>query len=226
MINTKQQLLNLFDQNYEFNNFISLGNEITVASLQNFAHQFCHIYGSNNSGKSHLLKSWVNLANQKYNAGLYLTSSDLSEISVNDIDLDTYRFIAIDNVDHINEPEQIAIFDLFNKIRLANRDNYLLTSSTQNLNNIDIRSDLKTRLHSGVVFALKTMNEDDLLQALQIYTKCEQIKVSDSSLKYLLNHHSRSLGMLTSAIHEVSLVATQSKSAITNTLIKSILNLE
>lgn len=226
MINTKQQLLNLFDQNYEFNNFISLGNEITVASLQNFTHQFCHIYGSNNSGKSHLLKSWINLANQKYNAGLYLTNTDLSEISINDIDLDTYRFIAIDNVDLTDEFEQIAIFDLFNKIRLANRDNYLLTSSTQNLNSINIREDLKTRLHSGIVFALKSMSEEDLLHALQIYTKCEQIKISDHALKYLLTHHSRNLGELTSAIYQISLLATQSKSAITSTLIKSTLNLE
>lgn len=225
MINTKQQLLNLFDQDCEFNNFISLGNEIIVANLQNFANQFCHIYGNENSGKSHLLKAWVNLANQKYNAGLYLNSSDLCEMSINDIDLDTYRFIAIDDIDLASELEQIAVFDLFNKIRLACRDNYLLTSSTQNLNSAEIRADLKTRLQSGVIFALKSMSEDDLLQALQIYTKCEQIKISDNSLTYLLTHHSRNLGELISTIHTVSLVATQSKSTISSALIKNTLNL-
>lgn len=226
MKNNSQQLLNLFDQEYEFNNFISIGNEIATTSLQNFANQFCHIYGASMSGKSHLLKSWVNLANQKYNAAIYLTYSDLSEISINDIDLDTYRFIAIDDIDLANNEAQIAVFDLFNKIRLSNRDNYLLTSSTHNLNHIQLREDLKTRIHSGVVFGLKSMDDNELVQAIEIYTKCEQIKISETALKYLLTHSIRNLGKLTSIIHKASLLATQNKSAITSTLIKQIIELQ
>ena len=58
-----QQLLDLFNQNYDFNSFIASGNEITVANLQSFTNQFTHIYGEHLTGKTHLLKSWVKSCN-------------------------------------------------------------------------------------------------------------------------------------------------------------------
>ena len=88
---------------------------------------------------------------------------ELSSEQLNNINLDEYRFIAVDNIDTLNEDQQIELFDLFNHIKLNNRDNYLLTSSTLNLNNAEIRIDLKTRIYSGLVFGLKiSMNQNCL----------------------------------------------------------------
>lgn len=217
-----QQLLDLFNQQYEFCSFITTANEIIVSNLQDFSNQFTHIYGDHNSGKTHLLKAWVNLANMRYNAGIYLTPDDLAQISIHDIDLSTYRFIAIDDIDLATNEQQIAIFDLFNQIKLNNHDNYLLTSSSINLNHADIRVDLKTRIYSGVVFALKTLNDNELITALKIYTKREGIKFGEHELQYLLTHCTRNLGELLQLINKISLFATANKKLITTTLIKHI----
>lgn len=219
----KQALLDLFNREYEFSNYISCGNELVVGNLQNFSNQFTHIYGDSLTGKTHLLKSWVNLANHRYNAGLYLTGSDLSQIAIRDIDLDTYRFIAIDNIDRTNDIEQIAIFDLFNLIKLNNRDNYLLTSASLNLNHSNMRIDLKTRIYSGVVFALKTLGDTELLAALQIYIKREGIKLGDKELQYILTHHTRNLGEILRFINQISLDAIREKKPITTHFIHQFL---
>lgn len=216
----QQQLLDLFNQEYEFSSYISTGNEVVVANLQDFTNQFTHIYGEHLSGKTHLLKAWINLANRRYNSGLYLTYEDLEQISIHDIDLDVYRFIAIDDIDQAIPAVQIAIFDLFNQIKLNGRDNYLLTSSKINLNHSNLRVDLKTRIYSGVVFALKTLTDEELIQALKIFTSREGIKFGETELQYLLVHCTRNLGLLLQQINAISILAIQNKKTITTHLIK------
>lgn len=215
-----QQLLDLFNQHYDFNSFIASGNEITVANLQSFTNQFTHIYGEHLTGKTHLLKSWINLATSRRQNAIYLDALELRSEQLSSINLDEYRFIAVDNIDTLNEEQQIELFDLFNHIKLNSRDNYLLTSSTINLNNSKTRVDLKTRIYSGLVFGLKNLNESELLSALIIYSNREGIKIGEGELKYLLYHYTRNLGKLIQLIQKVSNSALALKKAITIPLIK------
>jgi DnaA family protein len=217
---TTQLLLDLFNREFEFNNFIASGNEICVANLQNFSNQYSHIYGLHLTGKTHLLKSWVNLSNHKYGKAIFLSASD-SLVNLHDLNLDMYRFIAIDNIDLLTAEQQIELFDLFNHIKLHNRDNFLLTSSTHNLSTITLRNDLKTRLQSGLVFALKSLNDDELLSALNIFANREGIKINEPELKYLVYHYTRNLGQLINLIHKVAIQALSYKKLITIPLIKS-----
>ncbi|HCY38937.1 MAG TPA: hypothetical protein DHV02_03665 [Neisseriales bacterium] len=217
----QQQLLDLFNREYEFNSFIANGNEISVANLQGFSSQFTHLYGEHLTGKTHLLKAWINLANHKYQSALYLDATTLRNGDLRGVDLNLFRFIALDNIDLLNDELQIELFDVFNHIKLANRDNYLLTSSTVNLNHSTLlRIDLKTRIHSGMVFALKSLTEDELFHALTIYANREGIKIGATELKYLLTHYARNLGKLIELINQVSQAATMQKKPITIPLIK------
>ncbi len=222
----QQQLLDLFNQEYNFNNYISTGNEIVVANLQNFSNQFTHLYGDTLTGKTHLLKAWANLANSKYQSSIYIDVAKDNKIDLEYIEKSEYRFIAIDNIDLLSDDGQIELFDLFNHIKLnSQNNNYLLTSSQSNLNIIDVRVDLKTRLQSGMIFRLKRLTEDELLNSLIIYVKREGIKFGEIELKYLLNHGARNLGKLIALINQISSLATMQKKTITVALIKSNLNI-
>jgi DnaA family protein len=215
-----QLLLDLFNHEVDFNDFIATGNEITLASLQSFSSQFTHIYGEHLSGKTHLLKAWVNLANSKYHNALYLEANQLKLGALNELSLDYFRFIALDNIEHLDEELQIELFDLFNHIKLNNRDNYLLTSSGANLHTLNLRADLKTRIQSGLVLGVKSLSDADLLHALTIYTKREGIKIGENELKYILSHYPRNLGELIGLINGLSQQALREKKAITIPLIK------
>lgn len=219
-----QQLLDLFRHECEFSNYIASGNEITVANLQNFSSQFTHIYGETLSGKTHLLKAWTNLANQKYHNGIYFDANDFLKVSqLAELNIDNYRFIAIDNIDCMTDDLQVELFNLFNHIKLNQRNNYLLTSSSINLNLSTLRIDLKTRIHSGLVFALKSLTEDELLNALSIYCNRESIRVGDNELKYMLTHFTRNLGLLIKQIQSISQTATAEKKPITTHFIRNIM---
>lgn len=217
----QQQLLDLFNREYEFNAFIATGNEISVSNLQSFSSQFTHLYGEHLTGKTHLLKAWTNLANHKYRSAIYLDSAALLTGDLRGVDLDLFRFIALDNIDLLSDELQIELFDVFNHIKLQGRDNYLLTSSSVNLNHSDVlRIDLKTRIYSDMVFALKSLTEEELFRALSIYTNREGIKIGEAELKYLLTHYTRNLGKLIEQINQISQSATMQKKAITIPLIK------
>ncbi|HMT03498.1 MAG TPA: DnaA/Hda family protein [Burkholderiales bacterium] len=220
----KQPLLDLFDYKPTFNNFMPMKNEIISASLQSFSSQFTHIIGEPLSGKTHLLKSWVNLAHMQSKTSIYLDYQEFKTNTENSNNLyniaDNNRFIAIDNIDLLDDNQQILLFDLFNYIKLNAKNNYLLTSSKINLEHCKVREDLKTRIQSGLNLNLKALDDNNLLQALEIYIRKEGIKISHTELNYLMNHFERNIGHLINAIHKISSIALIKKRNITIPLIK------
>lgn len=215
-----QQLLDLFNREYEFSSFIGAGNEISVANLESFSSQYTHIYGEHLTGKTHLLKAWVNHANHTSKNAIYIDANELKQQFIAELNLEQFHFIAIDNIDRLNNERQIELFDLFNHIKLNNRNNHLLTSSTINLNFSTLRDDLKTRIHSGLIFALKQMNELELIDALNTYTIQEGIKFKRQELEYVLKHYTRNLGKLIQLINQLSKSALRQKKEITIPFIK------
>ena len=216
----KQALLDLFKQECEFDNFIQFNNQLAFTSLSTLTNQFTHLFGEHSVGKTHLLKAWVNLANRKYNSAIYLMADELTSFSIYDIDLDTYKFIAIDDIDNIDNDIQDALFKLFNRIKLTNGDTHLLTSSSSNLNQVSIRDDLKTRIHSGVVFQIRPLSDDMLMNALISYTNKIGLVINASELGYLINHTNRNLGEIIDLLNKISHYAVTHKKNISIHTIK------
>ena len=142
----EQQLLDLFDTNPTFDNYIKLGNEFVYNALATQNHQYIHIIGNTLNGKTHLLKAWVNQMLTTNQKAIYINAmDDISVEKLRTLSKD-YQYIAIDNVEMLNSDNQIAMFDLFNSIKLNNLNNILITSSNNSLeHNTDLRDDLKTR---------------------------------------------------------------------------------
>ena len=210
------QLLDLFVSSSSFTDYIPLGNENTFCLLQEQSTQFTHLTGAKFCGKSHLLQAWVNQAHTNGKTGIYINSQDKNLPLLRDLAL-KFSFIAIDM-------QQIELFDLFNFIKLNNRDNHLLTSSSQGLSHLPLlRPDLKTRLQSGVNLTLKPMNDEHLLQALNLFTTRNGIRLEQHEQNYLINHYTRNLGVLIQTIRKLAEIAVLKKRYITIPLIKQVL---
>ena len=147
-------------------------------------------------------------------------ADELTSFSIYDIDLDTYKFIAIDDIDNIDNDIQDALFKLFNRIKLTNGDTHLLTSSSSNLNQVSIRDDLKTRIHSGVVFQIRPLSDDMLMNALISYTNKIGLVINASELGYLINHTNRNLGEIIDLLNKISHYAVTHKKNISIHTIK------
>jgi len=219
------QLLNLFNSHPSFTNFIGLRNEEIVNSLINYSHQYTHLAGPANSGKTHLLKSWVNQSDKEGSAkAIYFDLKDPEEKLFNLHELvEKYQFIAIDNIDYASPDTQILLFDLYNLIKLHNQDNFLLTSSTRPIEQLAIRADLATRILSGLNLYLKMLNDEEILEVLDKIAKDEGIGITDAEINYLINHYTRNIGALINIVRKAADVGVLEKRSITIPLIKKII---
>lgn len=228
--NMEQQLLDLFDTQPTFENYITLGNEFVYNALTEQKHQYIHIIGNTLHGKTHLLKAWVHKTQSASGrnaekSAIYIDAqhkcdeNHLRQLS------DNYQFIAIDNIEMFDDINQIAMFDLFNSIKLNNLNNMLLTSSKTSLeHNLHLRDDLKTRILSGLTLHLKAPNDEDLLCILQAYTINEGINIAEPELNYLINHYTRNIGILIDTIRKIVNTALLENRHITIPLIKQVIN--
>lgn len=219
-------LLDLFNKTLSFDNFIKLNNKEVCSLLLESRSQFINIIGTPLSGKTHLLKAWINKHLENNQRAIYLNSEKLF---INDIAefVVRYDYIAIDNIDMLDANGQLQLFDLFNYIKLNNFATvHLLTSSNVNLESCtNMRNDLKTRILSGLNLALKAPNDDELLDALFIYANTTGIKIETQELNYLISHLPRNIGLLINTVDNISLEAIRQNRHITIPLIRSALNL-
>lgn len=220
----KAQLLDLFDPQPVFNNFVELKNELVVHSLSNFSRQFTHIAGTNNSGKTHLLKSWVYLAKSNKFKATYIDMR-VAKTGISPSRLLQYDYIAIDNIDNLTNKQQISMFDLYNKIKQDSLSNMLLTSSSLPLEKLSLLPDLITRLQSGLNLNLKVLDDNEILLALSQIANTEGIGINDDGLKFLINHYNRNIGQLIIAMRNIADIAVLEKRNITIPLIKKALSI-
>jgi DnaA regulatory inactivator Hda len=221
----EQQLLDLFDTNPTFENYITLGNEFVYNALTEQKHQYIHIIGNTLQGKTHLLKAWTHrMLSVTDKKAIYVDAKSVcSDDELRSLSHD-YQFIAIDNIDMLANNNQIAMFDLFNSIKLNNLNNMLITSSNSSLeHNTELRDDLKTRILSGLTLHLKAPNDEDLLRILQSYITLDGINIAEPELIYLINHYTRNIGILINVIRKIVNTALLENRHITIPLIKQVI---
>lgn len=219
------QLLDLFTTASTFENFIPIKNEAVFSALKDFSHQFTHLTGGHLCGKTHLLQSWVRLAQSHNKKAIYIEASNDDSVNFRDIS-NKFDFVAIDNIEHLNGLQQILLFDLFNAIKLNNLDVFLLTSSKNSLDRIKtLRDDLKTRLMSGLTLDLKALNDDEIKDAINIHINQQGIKLGETEINFLINHCQRNIGVLVNTIHKIADNAVLENRNITIPFIKTIVNL-
>lgn len=197
-------------------NFVPGGNGEAVAALTAWLAGALHdtafcLYGEAGCGKSHLLQAsgfvYVDAASNPALAGIQASEP-----------------LAVDNVDALNAEGQVALFALFNQLKLA--DSRLLTTAAQPPAHLALREDLRTRLGSGLIYRLQVLSDEDKAAAVSGLAKERALKLAPEIITYLLRHVSRdmrTLAMLVVALDEYSL---EQKRPVTLPLLRDMLNME
>ncbi len=212
------QLLELFKIHKTFDNFITLNDDPIVTVLKSYSNQFIHLTGVKDTGKTHLLEAWVN---QKKPNSIYIDANFLFSDFANIID--KFLYIAIDNIDTLDHNQQTIIFNLFNTIKLNNKKNMLLTSSSNVIDKLpSFRDDVRTRILSGLNINLKALDDDEILKNITVFIKKEAINIGDHELNYLINHCKRNIGSLINTINQIAEISLLKNRHITIPLIKEV----
>ncbi len=167
------------------------------------------LWGEAGAGKTHLLRA---------------SAAHYSDASANpdllDID-ETISLHAVDNVEALSEHGQIALFNLFNRLRAcAGR---LLTAAGQPPRQLLLREDLRTRLASGLIYRLHALTDGEKIEALMTQATARGIRLPPEALDYLISRAPRDMRSLSAFLAALDRYSLEHKRAITLPLLREVL---
>ncbi len=162
--------------------------------------RFVFLWGPGGSGKTHLLRAFSQAA----------TAAKLEAA-------------AADDVARLGEAEQVALFDLCNRLRVSG--GALAASGEAPPARLALRADLRSRLASGIVLQLHPLSDEEKAAALRGHAAARGIALDAEVVRYLLTHFDRDMGTQIAALDAVDRYSLQRKRPITRPLLKEALGL-
>jgi len=213
----RQLILDLLpDSPPTLDNFVPGGNAETVNALTEWlagGHRdtsFC-LHGESGCGRSHLLlASDFDYVDADRNPSLKGVA-DLAEL-------------AVDNVDMLDADGQIALFNHFNRLKMAG--GRLLTAAPQPPAHLALREDLRTRLGSGLIYRLQPLSDAEKAEAIAAQARERALKLSPEAINYLLRHAPRDMRTLSMLVVALDQYTLEQKRAVTLPLLRELLNME
>jgi DnaA family protein len=132
--------------------------------------------------------------------------------------------LAVDDVDALPEPAQIALFRTFNAARIAGLA--LLLSGNAPPARLNLREDLRTRVGQMLVFEVKPLSDDEKSAALRRHAMMRGMKVDDGLVRYLLAHSRRDLPSLMAILDSLDRATLEQHRPATLPLLKEVMQLQ
>jgi len=160
--------------------------------------RFVFLWGPGGSGKTHLLRAFSEAAAAA-----------------------KHEAVAVDDVARLSDAEQVALFDLCNRLRASK--GALAASGEAPPAQLALRPDLRSRLASGIVLQLHPLSDADKAAALSAHAAERGISLDRELIDYLLSHFDRDMGTQIAMLDALDRYSLQRKRAITLPLLKEAL---
>lgn len=197
-----------------FDNFVAGGNAETLTGLAAWLAPESRepsllLWGEAGAGKTHLLRASEALYHD--------AAADPDLIIVGEAS----GFHAVDNVEALSNTGQIALFNLFNRLRSTG--GRLLTAADQPPRHLTLREDLRTRLGSGQIYQLHVLTDDEKTEALTTQASARGLRLPPDALDYLLARAPRDMRSLMSLLSALDRYSLEHKRPITLPLLREVL---
>lgn len=206
-------------------------NQQLLMTLQEVARgrgeQFVYLWGAEGSGRTHLLQACCHVADHFKLAPIYLSFAELDQLDPSLLEgLEALPLVCIDDVQGIaGRPAwEEAFFHFFNRMREAGRR--LIVAGKMPPAQLGMAlPDLISRLSWGVAFHLKSLNDEEKLQALLLRAKARGLYVPDNVAQYLIKHWPRDMRSLFDALDKLDHASLVAKRKLTIPFVKEVLAL-
>ena len=202
---------------HRFDNYVAGGNGEALTGLAGWLapespEPSLLIWGETAAGKTHLLQA----SEACYSDAL--VNPDLTDVAeqVND-----NSFHAVDHVEALSEIGQIALFNLFNRLRASG--GRLLTATQLPPRQLEVREDLRTRLGSGLIYRLHALTDGEKIDALSTQATARGLRLPPDALDYLLARAPRDMRSLAALLVALDRYSLEHKRAITLPLLREVL---
>jgi DnaA family protein len=146
------------------------------------------LWGEPGSGKSHLLRAFVNEAVARGLAARYVAAPHVQLAEPEG----EREALAVDDVERLNDAGQLALFDRFNALKAGG--GRLITTAPCPPAELTLREDLRTRLGAGLVLRLLPLDDAEKTAALAWHAASRGIRLAPEIAAYLHNHCERDMG--------------------------------
>lgn len=216
-----------------FDSFVLGDNMAEVHRLKSFVSQVniteklqsFYLFGTHGVGKSHLLHASCSFAESLNLSTFCISFSQLTDLSIEVLEgLETFDLICLDDVQLIagNDIWQRGVFDLFN--RVTEQGKKIIITGNNNVKNLSITlPDLISRLAWGETEAIKQLNDDDKVTALQFHAHQRGMQLLDDAAKFLINRHARDMSSLIDSLDLLDKASIREQRKITIPFIKDVL---
>ncbi|MFZ2854868.1 MAG: DnaA regulatory inactivator Hda [Rhodocyclaceae bacterium] len=198
-----------------FDNFVSGGNSEALTGLAAWLapesrEPLLLLWGEAGAGKTHLLHAC---------AARYIDARSDPDLAAVGEALDFY---AIDHVEALSDAGQIALFNLFNRLRAA-AGRLLVAASLPPLQ-LKLREDLRTRLGSGLIYRLQPLTDAEKIDALGAQATARGLRLPPDALDYLFARAPRDMRSLTAFLAALDRYSLEHKRPITLPLLREVLH--
>ena len=211
-----------------FENFVASGNEevlsIARAMVAGIGLPFLYLCGGEGTGKTHLLAASCHCLAHAKGTVAHLPLRQISVLNPALIaGLEQLDLLCIDDIDAIagDRAWEEELFHLYNRLeRVGGR---LIVASRIPPSKIEFKiSDLGSRLTSGVVFRLRSL--DDESRAVVLRSRAEQrgFEIPDEVVAFLLKRCPRDLHTLASLVERIDYLTLTAKRRVTIPFVKSL----
>lgn len=177
-------------------------HSLRLAASGNKDARFIYLWGSNGSGKSHLLQACAELARQH-----------------------NVHLVVAENVQRLSEEQQIDLFNIYNQLRADTSDHggVLLASGDAAPAQMGLRDDLATRLSWGLVYQLHPLTDEEKSQALRTHAQERGMKLPEDVVDYCLRHLRRDLPTLLATLDALDEWSLTEKKPVTVPMLRKLL---
>ena len=201
-----------------FDKFLGTENAELVYVLQHKHDPFIYVWGEEGAGKSHLLRAWVA---QALDAGKKAVYIDAAATPLTEAAFEA-EYLAIDQIEKLGNEEQALLFAVFNRFRNSGKG-FLLLSSEHTPQQLVIREDLRTRMAYCLVYEVKSLTDQEKIDALVSMAAARQVTIDPEIFEYLLNHWRRDMDSLMQMLDTLDNYAVTMGKRITLPLLRQLL---
>lgn len=183
------------------------------------------LWGSEGSGRSHLLQAACHAAVDQGQRAIYLPAQELVTDPAAVLEgLEQCGLVALDDLGELagNRRAELALFDLCN--RLAEQGGLLLAAaSSAPLNHAWTLADLASRLAAAAVFRLRPLNDGAKLAALQRRAKLRGLDLPTATARFILSRADRRPEALFELLDELDLASLVAQRRLTVPFVRNLL---
>lgn len=212
-----------------FENFFIGGNEQTIETLKAFvfkrSEQFIYCYGEPSVGRTHLLQACCHAASEQNDSIFYLPLSNYREFSPRIFeDMEHQRYVCIDDIDAIvgDRVWEEALFHFYNRAR-DNHVSLLVSARYAPQQLYSLLSDLRSRLLWGLVLEIKTLTDEEKIDALKMRAALRGFSLSTIVGNYLIRHYPRHMHDLFAVLETLDHASLAAKRRLTIPFVRSVM---